>query len=226
MIEPRVFGDARGFFFESWNQRAFDAGRGPRRALRAGQPLALGARRAARAALPGAAARRASSCAWSRARSSTSPWTCAAPRPRSAAGWASACRPTTAACSGCPRASRTASSCSPSRAEFLYKTTDYYAPEHERTLLWNDPGARASPGRSRAQPVLKPKDAAGAPLAQRRDLPVIRVLVTGAPRPGGRARWRSAGAGACEVDRARSRDARPRRSRRDRASACARRAPT
>lgn len=24
-------------------------------------------------------------------------------------------------------------------AEFLYKTTDYYAPEHERSLLWNDP---------------------------------------------------------------------------------------
>jgi len=24
-------------------------------------------------------------------------------------------------------------------AEFLYKTTDYYSPEHERTLLWNDP---------------------------------------------------------------------------------------
>jgi dTDP-4-dehydrorhamnose 3,5-epimerase len=23
-------------------------------------------------------------------------------------------------------------------AEFLYKTTDYYAPEHERVLLWND----------------------------------------------------------------------------------------
>ena len=23
-------------------------------------------------------------------------------------------------------------------AEFLYKTTDYYAPEHERSLLWND----------------------------------------------------------------------------------------
>ena len=31
-------------------------------------------------------------------------------------------------------------------AEFLYKTTDYYAPEHERTLLWNDPAlATASP---------------------------------------------------------------------------------
>lgn len=25
------------------------------------------------------------------------------------------------------------------RAEFLYKTTDYYAPKHERCLLWNDP---------------------------------------------------------------------------------------
>ena len=24
-------------------------------------------------------------------------------------------------------------------ADFLYKTTDYYAPEHERCLLWNDP---------------------------------------------------------------------------------------
>ena len=24
-------------------------------------------------------------------------------------------------------------------AEFLYKTTDYWAPEHERAILWNDP---------------------------------------------------------------------------------------
>jgi dTDP-4-dehydrorhamnose 3,5-epimerase len=24
-------------------------------------------------------------------------------------------------------------------AEFLYKTTDYYAPEYERCILWNDP---------------------------------------------------------------------------------------
>jgi dTDP-4-dehydrorhamnose 3,5-epimerase len=24
-------------------------------------------------------------------------------------------------------------------AEFLYKTTDYYAPEHESCLLWKDP---------------------------------------------------------------------------------------
>lgn len=25
-------------------------------------------------------------------------------------------------------------------AQVLYKTTDYYAPEHERSILWNDPG--------------------------------------------------------------------------------------
>lgn len=25
------------------------------------------------------------------------------------------------------------------KAEFLYKTTDYWAPEHERCLMWNDP---------------------------------------------------------------------------------------
>jgi dTDP-4-dehydrorhamnose 3,5-epimerase len=29
LISPQVFGDARGFFFESWNQRAFDAAAGP-----------------------------------------------------------------------------------------------------------------------------------------------------------------------------------------------------
>ena len=50
------------------------------------------------------------------------------------------------------------------RAEFLYKTTDYYSPEHERTLLWNDPavGVRWP---LEGDPVLKPKDAAGTPLA-------------------------------------------------------------
>jgi dTDP-4-dehydrorhamnose 3,5-epimerase len=50
-------------------------------------------------------------------------------------------------------------------AEFLYKTTDFYAPAHERTLLWNDP-ALGIPWPLDVEPLLKPKDAAGTPLAQ------------------------------------------------------------
>jgi dTDP-4-dehydrorhamnose 3,5-epimerase len=43
-------------------------------------------------------------------------------------------------------------------AEFLYKTTDYYAPDAERSILWNDPGvAIAWP--LNGEPVLSAKDA-------------------------------------------------------------------
>ena len=48
-------------------------------------------------------------------------------------------------------------------AEFLYKTTDYWYPEHERTLLWNDPALRIAWPVS--APQLAAKDAAGTPLA-------------------------------------------------------------
>ncbi|BAY60725.1 dTDP-4-dehydrorhamnose 3,5-epimerase [Calothrix brevissima NIES-22] len=45
-------------------------------------------------------------------------------------------------------------------AEFLYKTTNYYAPQHERTLLWNDPDlAIAWPIQS--EPILSAKDKVG-----------------------------------------------------------------
>ena len=53
-------------------------------------------------------------------------------------------------------------------AEFLYKTTDYYAPEHERCLAWNDPALGIDwqiQGLGRA-PTLSAKDAAGLALAQ------------------------------------------------------------
>ncbi len=46
-------------------------------------------------------------------------------------------------------------------AEFLYKTTDYWFPEHERSLLWNDP-AIGIDWPITAQPLLAPKDAAAA----------------------------------------------------------------
>jgi len=50
------------------------------------------------------------------------------------------------------------------RAEFLYKATDYWAPEYERTLLWNDPALGIAWPEGVA-PALAPKDAAGTPLA-------------------------------------------------------------
>jgi dTDP-4-dehydrorhamnose 3,5-epimerase len=50
-------------------------------------------------------------------------------------------------------------------AEFLYKTTDYWYPEHERTLLWNDPALGILWPLDTA-PALAAKDAAGRPLAQ------------------------------------------------------------
>jgi len=49
-------------------------------------------------------------------------------------------------------------------AEFLYKTTDYWYPEHERTLLWNDP-ALAIAWPLDGAPTVATKDAAGRPLA-------------------------------------------------------------
>ena len=48
-------------------------------------------------------------------------------------------------------------------AEFLYKTTDYYAPEHERCIAWNDPTLAIAWPALRFAPLLSAKDAAGSP---------------------------------------------------------------
>jgi len=50
-------------------------------------------------------------------------------------------------------------------AEFLYKTTDYWYPAHECSLLWNDP-ALGIDWPIDFEPQLAAKDAAGLPLAQ------------------------------------------------------------
>ena len=56
-------------------------------------------------------------------------------------------------------------------AEFLYKTTDYYAPEHERSLLWNDPALGIAWPLGDAAPLLSAKDQAAQPLAQAETYP-------------------------------------------------------
>jgi len=50
-------------------------------------------------------------------------------------------------------------------ADFLYKTTQYYAPAHERCIRWND-GQIAIKWPIEGIPILSEKDAAGLPLLQ------------------------------------------------------------
>ena len=53
------------------------------------------------------------------------------------------------------------------RAELLYKASDYYAPQHERSLLWNDLALGIPwPLVDGLPPILSKKDAEGTPLSQ------------------------------------------------------------
>jgi len=52
-------------------------------------------------------------------------------------------------------------------AEILYKTTDYYAPQSERTIKWNDPAIGIKwPLIDAQEPILSQKDADGKLLSQ------------------------------------------------------------
>ena len=50
-------------------------------------------------------------------------------------------------------------------ADFLYKTTEYYAPQHERCIAWNDPAIGIT-WPSGLQPTLSAKDQVGKSLAE------------------------------------------------------------
>lgn len=50
-------------------------------------------------------------------------------------------------------------------ADFLYKTTDYYAPEFERCIAWDDPSVGIEWPLQGLQPKLSAKDLAGQPLS-------------------------------------------------------------
>jgi dTDP-4-dehydrorhamnose 3,5-epimerase len=169
VIEPAVFGDARGFFFESWNRRAFgelvgrdvafvqdnhsasarDVLRGLHYQVRQAQGKLV--RVVAGEVFDVAVDLRRSSPTFGRwvgerlsAQNRRMMWV--------------------------PEGFAHGFLVLSESAEFLYKTTDYYAPEHERTLLWNDP-ALAIRWPLEGAPVLKPKDAAGRPLAQAETFP-------------------------------------------------------
>ncbi len=51
-------------------------------------------------------------------------------------------------------------------ADFLYKTTDYYAPRHERCIIWNDPAIGIEWPDADVAPILSAKDAQGVAFEQ------------------------------------------------------------
>ena len=169
VIEPAVFGDARGFFFESWNERAFSklVGRDVRfvqdNHSASGHNVLRGLHyqvRQAQGKLVRVVAGEVYDVVVDLRRSSPTFGQSVGERLSDANKrmlWVPA---------GFAHGFLVLSD----RAEFLYKTTDYYAPEHERTLLWNDP-ALGIEWPLAGEPVLKPKDAAGAPLAQAETYP-------------------------------------------------------
>jgi dTDP-4-dehydrorhamnose 3,5-epimerase len=161
-IAPRVFGDERGFFFESWNRRAFEAAGVPgefvqdnhsrsRRGVLRGlhyqveHPQGKLVRVVAGEVFDVAVDLRRGSPTFGRSMG----------RVLSAASRRMLWVPP-----GFAHGFLVLSE----DAEFLYKTTDYWHPEHERTLLWNDPALGIAWPLSGA-PVLAAKDAAGRLLA-------------------------------------------------------------
>jgi len=164
IIEPKVFGDSRGFFFESFNQRQFEqltglapnfvqdnhsrSARGVLRGLhyQIQQPQGKLVRVIAGEVFDVCVDMRRSSptfgqsvCISLSAENHRQLWI----PPGFAHGFL----------------------VTSESADFTYKTTDYYAPEHERAVLWNDP-ALAIAWPLQGEPLLSAKDKAGIPLAQ------------------------------------------------------------
>jgi dTDP-4-dehydrorhamnose 3,5-epimerase len=163
LIEPKVFGDARGFFFESWNERAFAAAGIPARFVQDNhsrsaknvlrglhyqikQPQGKLVRVVSGDVFDVAVDVRRSSPTfgkWAGIRLSAKNKAMVWIPPGFAHGFAVVSE----------------------QVEVLYKTTDYYAPEFERTIIWNDPdiGIKWPVAGS---PLLSAKDAAGKPLRE------------------------------------------------------------
>jgi dTDP-4-dehydrorhamnose 3,5-epimerase len=163
LLEPRVFGDERGYFYESYNRRAFreatgldplfvqdnhsKSARGVLRGLhyQVHEPQGKLVRCVAGEVFDAVVDLRRSSATFGR-------WmgvTLSAANKRML--WV-------------PEGFAHGFLVTSDAAEFLYKTTAYYAPEHERSLVWNDPAVGIA-WPLQGVPILKPNDANAPPLA-------------------------------------------------------------
>lgn len=160
LVEPRVFGDARGFFFESFNRRAFQdatgldldfvqdnhsrSTRGVLRGLhyQVQQPQGKLVRVVRGAVFDVAVDIRQGSSTFGR-------WTgTELSEDNHRQLWI-------------PPGFAHGFLVLSESADFLYKTTDYYAPQHERCIAWNDP-AIGIDWPTAVAPQLSAKDQAGA----------------------------------------------------------------
>jgi dTDP-4-dehydrorhamnose 3,5-epimerase len=164
ILEPRVFGDERGFFFESYNERAFVESTGVRvrflqdnhsrsvkNVLRGlhyqiAQPQGKLVRVVVGEVFDVAVDIRSSSPTFGK-------WTANVLSEKNRrilwvpAGFAHGFLVTS------------------DHAEFLYKTTDYWAPSFERCIAWNDPQLNI-PWPLQGEPALSAKDRKGLPLSK------------------------------------------------------------
>jgi dTDP-4-dehydrorhamnose 3,5-epimerase len=160
ILEPKMFGDERGFFFESYNEKSFRDATGLQSAFvqdnhsRSAKNVLRGLHYQTEPRAQGKLIRVASGTVFDvavdiRRNSDTyGKWigaTLSAENRRQL--WLPA---------GMAHGFLTLSD----SAEFLYKTTDYYSPQHERCIAWNDPDlAIAWPLES--HPILSEKDRLG-----------------------------------------------------------------
>jgi len=161
VIEPKVFGDARGFFFESFNQKAFQqstgadvhfvqdnhsrSAKGVLRGLhyQIEQPQGKLVRVVRGAVFDVAVDIRKNSATFGQ-------WVgVELSEVNQRQLWVPA---------GFAHGFLTLSD----SADFLYKTTDYYAPAHERCIAWNDPRLNIDWPMSGLTPLVSGKDAMGA----------------------------------------------------------------
>jgi dTDP-4-dehydrorhamnose 3,5-epimerase len=162
LIEPRVFGDARGFFFESWNRRTFaDAGID-------GEFVPDNHSRSIRGVVRGLHYQVEHAQGKLVRVTEGEVFDVAVDLRRSAPTFGRHVALVLSAVNRrmlyIPPGFAHGFMVTSESAEFLYKTTDYWFPEHERTLLWND-RALGIAWPDAIAPILAPKDATGTPLA-------------------------------------------------------------
>jgi dTDP-4-dehydrorhamnose 3,5-epimerase len=164
VIEPKVFGDARGFFYESFNQQAFHAATGLNPTFvqdnhsRSAKGVLRGLHYQVRQS-QGKLVRVVRGSAYDvavdvrKASATFGQWVgVELSEENHRQLWV-------------PEGFAHGFIVTSESADFLYKATDYYAPEHERCIAWNDPAIGIEWPLDGA-PKLSAKDAAGVPLAQ------------------------------------------------------------